>query len=238
MTAVNEGLHQLKPDVDVLIFPAYTSLAEAQVLCTELQYGAQNCSSFESGAFTGEIAAEMLASFGCSAVIVGHSERRQIFAEDDEALAAKARRALGAGLSVVFCVGESLQQRDSGEAKAVCCAQVSVLMSVLDQMEVADLVAKGRVVVAYEPVWAIGTGKTASAEDAQDMHAALRAEMAGSLGEEADRIQILYGGSVKSANADQLFQQADIDGALIGGASLDANEFVEIVRIADALVKG
>ncbi|GAA3974856.1 triose-phosphate isomerase [Allohahella marinimesophila] len=238
MAAVNEGLHQLRPDVSVMIFPPYTSLAEAQVLCSELHYGAQNCSSFEVGAYTGEVAAEMLASYGCSAVIVGHSERRQILAENEEALAAKTRRALAADMAVVFCVGESLQERESGQAEAVCCAQLGTLMSVLGNMDLAELVAKERVIVAYEPVWAIGTGKTASAEDAQAMHATLRSEMSRTLGEQAGKVQILYGGSVKSANAGQLFRQADIDGALIGGASLDADEFVEIVRIADALVEG
>ncbi|MEP1214131.1 MAG: triose-phosphate isomerase [Marinobacter sp.] len=185
--------------------------------------GVQNIACWDSGAYTGEISAVMARDAGCDYALVGHSERRQLFGETDEQVAVKVVRALASGLDAVICVGETLEEREAGTAVSVVSGQV--------RRAVAD-VESGQwrqVVIAYEPVWAIGTGKTATAEDAQAMHSAIRAELA-SLGAPAEKISLLYGGSVKADNAAALFAQPDIDGGLIGGASLNANDFVSICR--------
>jgi len=179
-----------------------------------------------SGAYTGEVAAEMLADTGCQWVIIGHSERRQYHGESDNLVAAKLGAAIAAGLRPIVCVGETREQREEGEAEAVVAKQ---LRGALDgQSSLAGLV------IAYEPIWAIGTGLTASPEQAQAMHAYIRSCLAGVAGIEADEIRLLYGGSVKAANAAELFAQKDIDGALVGGAALDAGEFLAIVRAGRA----
>ena len=189
-----------------------------------VHWGAQDCSAHEPGAFTGEIAAAMLAEFGCCHVIVGHSERRALHGESDVLVAEKAAAALANGLVPIVCVGETLAEREAGRTEAVVGRQLGAAIERLGKRI-------DGVVVAYEPVWAIGTGKTASPAEAQSVHAFLRAtlERAGALSE---TLRILYGGSVKADNAGQLFAQADIDGGLIGGASLKAPEFIAICSAA------
>jgi triosephosphate isomerase (TIM) len=189
-----------------------------------LAWGAQDCSAHESGAYTGEVAAAMLAEFGCRYVIVGHSERRALHGETDQIVADKAKASLAHQLTPIVCVGETLAQREAGETDSVVKRQLSVVIHTLTH-------CISQVVVAYEPVWAIGTGLTASPEQAQAVHALLRAQLHAAT-ERADRMQILYGGSVKADNAAALFAQPDIDGGLIGGASLKAADFSAICRAA------
>lgn len=189
--------------------------------------GAQNCSAEPNGAFTGEISTSMLADLGCSHVIVGHSERRQLMGESDNAVNRKAKSVLAAGLVPVVCVGETLDEREAGDTEAVVRAQMAGSLSGID---LAGIV---RVVVAYEPVWAIGTGRTASPAQAQEVHADLRKWLeSGYNPEVAAKVRILYGGSVKAENAGDLLGQPDIDGALVGGASLNAAGFLAIARAA------
>ena len=184
--------------------------------------GAQDCSAHESGAYTGEVSAAMLAEYGCRYVIVGHSERRAYHAESDQLVADKAKIALAKGLTPIVCVGETLAERETGQTDAVVKRQLSAVIHTLGH-------CISQVVVAYEPVWAIGTGKTATPEQAQAVHALLRAQLKAASGK-AGEMKILYGGSVKADNAATLFSQADIDGGLIGGASLKASDFVAISR--------
>jgi triosephosphate isomerase len=208
---------------EVAVCPTYVHLSQALELCggSSLAVGAQDCSHMESGAYTGEVAAPMLADIGCSWVILGHSERRQYHAESDNLVAAKLTAAVAAGLRPILCVGETREQRESGEAQAVVARQ---LRGALDgQPGLAGLV------VAYEPVWAIGTGLTATPEQAQEMHAFIRGTLGDNEGLDPGATRILYGGSVKAANAAELFAQPDIDGALVGGAALKAPEFLAIV---------
>ena len=187
--------------------------------------GAQNCSDKASGAYTGEVAAGMLKSLGVPYVIIGHSERRQYFGEDGKLLAAKVDAALGNGLKPIFCCGEPLDVRESNTHEKLVTTQVEESLFHLS----AD--ALQQVVIAYEPVWAIGTGKTASAQQAQDMHAVIRKHLTGKYGQAvADKISILYGGSVNAANAQELFSCPDVDGGLVGGASLKSREFTDIVK--------
>ena len=190
----------------------------------DIAWGAQDCSAHESGAYTGEVGAAMLAEFGCRYVIVGHSERRAYHAESDQLVADKAKTALAHRLTPIVCVGETLAEREAGQTEAVVKRQLSAVIHTL-----AHCISQ--VVVAYEPVWAIGTGKTATTEQAQAVHALLRAQLKAA-SEQAGEMKILYGGSVKADNAVALFAQADIDGGLIGGASLKAGEFVAICRAA------
>ena len=189
-----------------------------------IAWGAQDCSSHASGAFTGEVSAAMLAEFGCRYVIVGHSERRAMHGESDLLVAEKAARALASGLTPIVCVGETLAERDAGQTKAVVARQVGAAIELLGN-------AMAQTVVAYEPVWAIGTGKTATPAEAQAVHAALRQQLA-TASAAAAGISILYGGSVKADNAASLFAQADIDGGLIGGAALNAEQFAAICKAA------
>ena len=192
-----------------------------------LGLGAENCSEHDKGAYTGEISAAMVASTGAGYVIIGHSERRQYFGEDNAQLLSKVRQALANDLTPIFCVGEVLEQREDGSYNAVVRGQVEALFS-LPAEEFA------KIVVAYEPVWAIGTGKTATADQAQDMHANIRAAIAAQYGKElADGPTILYGGSCKPANAPELFAKPDVDGGLIGGAALKADSFMGIIAAFD-----
>lgn len=191
-------------------------------------WGAQNVSEFGLGAFTGEVAAEMLVDLGCTYVAVGHSERRTLLGEGNETVARKVSAARRLGLVPIVCVGETLEERDSGRAQEVVSGQ---LRAVLD---ISGVEALGGAVVAYEPVWAIGTGKTASPQQAQEMHAFIRSVIGERDRPIADALPVIYGGSVKAANAESLFGMPDIDGALVGGASLVAGEFSEIWRAAAA----
>lgn len=216
----------LPSQVEVAVCPTYVHLAQALALCagTSVAVGAQDCSHMQAGAFTGEVAPAMLVDQGCDWVILGHSERRQYHAESDDLVSAKLAAAVEAGLSPIVCVGETREQREAGEAEAVVGAQLQGALS--GHASLAGLV------VAYEPVWAIGTGLTASPEQAQEMHAFIRGQLAG-IGEiEADATRILYGGSVKPGNAAELFAKDDIDGALVGGAALVAQDFLAIINAA------
>lgn len=208
---------------DVIVSPPfpYLSLVRDAVSAAGIGIAGQNCSEFPQGAHTGEVSADMLAELGCEWVILGHSERRQA-GETDAQVAAKAAAARGAGLKPILCVGETLDQRQAGEAEAVVTAQLEAL---------ADGLSDGDM-VAYEPVWAIGTGETATPEQAQAMHATIRAFLAGLNPALAEATRLLYGGSVKADNAAALFAQEDIDGGLVGGASLKAEEFGAIVQAA------
>ncbi|MEE9334412.1 MAG: triose-phosphate isomerase [Granulosicoccaceae bacterium] len=214
----------LDGQADVLICPGFAHLADVSnaIKGSGLLLGAQNCSAFEAGAYTGEVAPGMLVEFGCTHVIVGHSERRQLFAESSELIASKTIAVQKAGLCPILCVGETLEQRESGQVDAVIGSQLDALL------DVAGIEAFDNVIVAYEPVWAIGTGKTASSEQAQDVHAMIRAKIGELDSACSDKLRILYGGSVKPDNAATLFSQTDIDGGLIGGASLKADDFLAI----------
>lgn len=213
--------------VDVVVCPPFTALAAvAQALKgTKIAVGAQNMHWEKSGAFTGEISAEMLREIGVHYVILGHSERRSYFHETDESVNRKTKAVLAAGLRPIVCVGETLEQREGGQMAKVVESQVRGSLAGLSS---ADLLAT---VVAYEPVWAIGTGRTASPAQAQEVHALIRGVLK-SLADEhvAQSVRIQYGGSVKGSNAKELFGQQDIDGGLIGGAALEAKSFIEIVR--------
>ena len=215
-------------DCDVAVCVPFPYLAQAhQALAgSELVIGSQDVSEFESGAYTGEVSAAMLKEFDCRYAIVGHSERRTWFGDSNERVAAKAERAIATGLTPIVCVGETLAQREQGRAAAIVEMQLD---AVLERIDAAGL---AKCVVAYEPVWAIGTGKTASPEEAQAMHAAIRAHIATRDADMASRLAVLYGGSVKASNAAALFESPDIDGGLIGGASLNAKDFMGIVSAA------
>jgi triosephosphate isomerase len=213
---------------EVAVCPTYVHLAQALELCeaSPVTVGAQDCSHMDAGAYTGEVAPAMLAEVGCRWVILGHSERRQYHAESNALVAAKLAAAATAGLRPILCVGETREQREAGEAEAVVRTQLAEALK--DQESLTQLV------VAYEPVWAIGTGLTASPGQAQDMHAYIRVYLGEVAGVDADTTRVLYGGSVKADNAAQLFAEPDIDGALVGGASLVAADFLAIVNAAAA----
>jgi triosephosphate isomerase len=211
-------------DVAVCVPFPYLSETAVTLAASDIRWGAQDCSAHEQGAYTGEVSAAMLQEFGCRYAIVGHSERRQYHAESDQRVADKAKAALARGITPIVCVGETLAQREAGETAAVVKRQLSHVIHTLAH-------CAGEMVVAYEPVWAIGTGKTASPEQAQEVHALLRAQLAAAT-PRADTMTLLYGGSVKPDNAASLFAQPDIDGALVGGASLKAADFVAICRAA------
>ena len=210
--------------VAVCVPAPYLGQVASALQGSAIAWGAQDCSSHESGAFTGEISAAMLAEFNCRYVVVGHSERRALHGEGDALVAEKAARALAAGMTPIVCVGETLAEREAGQTAAIVKRQMSAVIHTL-----AHCISQ--VVVAYEPVWAIGTGKTATPDQAQAVHALLRAQLHAATEHAAD-MKILYGGSVKADNAATLFAQADIDGGLIGGASLKAGDFAAICRAA------
>lgn len=228
--AANQGLLQTlaassaKPGAQLAVCAPFPYLAQAQSILagTAVGWGAQDASAHDEGAYTGEVSARMIAEFGAGLVIVGHSERRALFGDTDAVVARKFERSLAAGLVPILCVGESLSERDQGATLDVVSRQLG---AVLDAVGVENL---GRGIVAYEPVWAIGTGRTATASQAQEVHAHLRQLVAQRDSVVAGKLSILYGGSVKKANAAELFGQADIDGGLVGGASLVADEFLGI----------
>jgi triosephosphate isomerase len=213
---------------EVVIAPVFTALktVTARLEGSNIHVSGQDCSTQnEFGAHTGEVSAAMLKDVGCSYVIIGHSERRQFYGETDESVKRKSKAALEAGLTAIVCVGETLAERESGRAENVVQTQLN---GGLSGLTVADM---ERIIIAYEPVWAIGTGKTATPEQAQEMHGYIRKMLAESHGSPvAEQVRILYGGSVKPDNIGELMSQADVDGALVGGASLEAESFAKIVN--------
>jgi triosephosphate isomerase (TIM) len=230
--AANETLIQAmlagigQPAADVALCAPAPYLAQLQGLLngSPIAWGSQDVSAHEQGAYTGEISVAMLKDFGCRYAIVGHSERRQYHGETDELVAAKAQRALSAGVTPIVCVGETLAEREANETEAVVKRQLAAVIHAVGHCIT-------EIVVAYEPVWAIGTGKTATPEMAQAVHAVLRAQLAAAT-KNPKRVHILYGGSMNAANAASLLAQPDIDGGLIGGASLKAADFLTIVAAA------
>ena len=211
-------------DVAVCVPAVYVADAAVSLAASDVRWGAQDVSAHAQGAYTGEISAAMLRELGCRYAIVGHSERRAYHQESDQLVADKAKAALAHGVTPIVCVGETLAQREAGETEAVVKRQLSVVIHALGH-------CAGEMVVAYEPVWAIGTGRTATPEQAQAVHAVLRAQLRAATAH-ADTMKILYGGSVKPDNAHSLFAQPDIDGGLIGGAALKAADFTAICRAA------
>jgi triosephosphate isomerase (TIM) len=225
---LGEFLPDLPGDgTEVVVCPPFTSLARAVELCGDrVAVAAQNMHEEPSGAFTGEVSAPMLVELGVRAVVLGHSERRQYFAESDEALARKLPAALDAGLQPILCIGEDEGQRDAGETEEVLRRQLEADLAGLEDDRLAD------VVIAYEPIWAIGTGRTATAGQAQEAIGHVRGRIADRSADAAEAVRILYGGSVKPDNAAELISQPDVDGALVGGASLDPGDFLAIVEAA------
>lgn len=217
--------------VEVAVLPPFTGLRSVQTLVDgdnlPIRYGAQDLSPHDKGARTGDVSGPMLASLGCTYVVAGHSERREYHGEDDAAVNAKVRAARAAGLTPILCIGEGLQRRKAGE-------QVSYTVGQLDgALREVGIEEVGELVLAYEPVWAIGTGEVATPEDAQEVCGAIRSRLGEHYGGLADRIRILYGGSVKADSIAGIMAQPDIDGALVGGASLDAEQFAAICRYGD-----
>jgi triosephosphate isomerase len=230
LSAIREGAHSLgKVRCAVCVPFPYLSQAQQTLTGSPVAWGAQNLSQHDKGAYTGEVSAAMLADFGCTYVIVGHSERRMLYGEDDVLVAAKFGTAIGAGLTPILCVGETLAQREAGQTESVVAGQLG---AVTQRFGAAAL---GKAVLAYEPVWAIGTGRTASSEQAQAVHRFLRERVAQGAAAVAEELCIVYGGSVKASNAPELFAMPDIDGGLIGGASLSADEFLSICQAADRI---
>ncbi|PKB21305.1 triose-phosphate isomerase [Janthinobacterium sp. 64] len=205
----------------------YLAQCQAQLAGTALGWGAQDVSAHASGAYTGEISVAMLQDFGCGYVVIGHSERRAYHGESDAQVAAKTVAALAAGIAPIVCIGETLAQREAGQTDAVVAQQLGAVLAAISADDVA------RLVLAYEPVWAIGTGKTATPQMAQDVHQVLRAQLAAKNAVAAAGVQILYGGSMKPENAKELMAMPDIDGGLIGGAALKAADFLAIIHAAD-----
>ena len=219
------GMSNVSSEVVICAPFPYLSQVEALITHSQVRLGAQNLNTNMSGAFTGEVSADMIKDFGVQHVIVGHSERRSLHGETNTIVAEKVKAALDSGLIPLFCVGETLEQREAGETESVVAAQINT---------VADLVgidAFLNIVVAYEPVWAIGTGVTASPEQAQEVHAFIRQLLANNNYDVAQQTPILYGGSMNAANAKELIACADIDGGLIGGASLKPEDFLQICRV-------
>ncbi len=205
----------------------YLAQCQAQLAGSPLGWGAQDVSAHASGAYTGEISVAMLQDFDCSYVVLGHSERRAYHGESDAQVAAKTVAALAAGITPIVCIGETLAQREAGQTNAVVAQQLGAVLAAISADDVAKLV------LAYEPVWAIGTGKTATPQMAQDVHQVLRAQLAAKNAVAAAGVQILYGGSMKPENAKELMAMPDIDGGLIGGAALKAADFLAIIHAAD-----
>lgn len=235
LKGLKQQLTEVPDDIDVLVCPPSISLTTASSVLDgydNVKLGAQNVHYEDNGAYTGEVSTKMLTEAGCSYVIIGHSERRQYFGETDETVNAKVKKALSGRLIPVICVGESLDQRKSGTHVKLVKRQVQEALNEVEE-EQAHLV-----VIAYEPIWAIGTGETATPEQAQEMHEMIREELGALYDNEiAEEIQVLYGGSMKPHNAEELLEQPDVDGGLIGGASLKAESFAEIIQIADKLFK-
>ncbi len=227
LEAVLAGVEDLRgADYGVCVPYPYLAQVQSMLQGSNIAWGAQNLSQHEQGAFTGAVAPGMLVDFGCRYVIIGHSERRALFHESNEIAAAKFDAAIKFGLTPIFCVGETLQEREDGVTEQIVAKQLEVVLNHAGAQSVA------KTVIAYEPVWAIGTGKTATPEQAQAVHAFIRQRVAKLDGTVAQSLRILYGGSMKPGNAAELMGMPDIDGGLIGGASLVAEEFVAICRAA------
>lgn len=224
LRALLAGLGQPAADVAVCAPAPYLAQLQGLLAGSPVDWGAQDLSAHEQGAYTGEVSAAMLKDFGCRYAIVGHSERRQYHAETDAMVASKSQRALAAGLTPIVCVGETLAEREAEQTEEVVKRQLAAVIHAVAH-------CTSEIVVAYEPVWAIGTGKTATPEQAQQVHAVLRAQLAAAT-THPERVRILYGGSMNAANAASLLAQPDIDGGLIGGASLKAPDFLQIIAAA------
>ncbi|RYF31421.1 MAG: triose-phosphate isomerase [Comamonadaceae bacterium] len=224
LKALIGGLGDAACDVAVAVPTPYLAQVQALTSGSAVAVASQDVSQHEAGAYTGEVSVAMLKDFGVRYALVGHSERRQYHGETDVVVAEKAQRALAAGVTPIVCVGETLQEREAGQTEAVVKRQLAAVIHLNGH-------CISEVVVAYEPVWAIGTGRTASPEQAQAVHAVLRAQLSAA-SEHADRIRLLYGGSMNAANAAQLLAQPDIDGGLVGGASLKAADFLQIISAA------
>ncbi|MHB1948399.1 MAG: triose-phosphate isomerase [Gammaproteobacteria bacterium] len=229
--SIKQGANTYSSHVDIIVYPSYVFLQQVETLLadTQIKWGGQNLYLGAQGAFTGEISGPMLVDFGCQSVLVGHSERRMLFHEDLDLVAAKFKAALEFGLIPILCVGETLEQRQQGETEQVLTEQIESVV------ELVGIEGFRLAVVAYEPVWAIGTGLTATPEQAQEVHAFIRQKMAKYQVDIANSLRILYGGSVKADNAAGLFAKPDIDGGLVGGASLDAKSFLAICAAAKAV---
>ncbi len=225
---INMVKDEVNKDVKVILIPPFTHLTTIKSLIgtsPKVFLGAQNCHEKDSGAFTGEISTSMLKSVGVSYIVIGHSERREYFNESDELLALKTKKVLDAGLTPIFCCGEKLEMRNAGKHMEVNKVQVEKALFGLSKEEIK------KVVIAYEPVWAIGTGVTATSDQAQEMHAFIRNLIAKKYDQAtAEAISILYGGSVKADNAAELFSKPDVDGGLVGGASLKSRDFTDIAK--------
>ncbi|RFU43806.1 triose-phosphate isomerase [Paraburkholderia sp. DHOC27] len=228
LEAVAQGAAELPESVRVGVCVPFPYLAQAQALLagSRVAWGAQDVSEHTQGAYTGEVAAAMIVDFGSSLVVVGHSERRTYHHEGAELVAVKTQRALEAGLTPIVCVGETLEQREAGEMHQVVGEQIDAVLAKLSAQEAV------RIVVAYEPIWAIGTGKSATSQQAQEVHAFLRERL---VAKGAQDVPLLYGGSVKPENAEELFREPDIDGGLVGGASLKYKDFLAICEAAGAV---
>ena len=227
VTKLVNGLNNQNINREVIICPPFTSLTEVSNLLsgTKIELGAQNMHFENKGAFTGEISADMLKSIGCKYVILGHSERRNIFGETDELINRKIKQALISELTPIFCMGETLEQREDGITNDVIKKQISEGMKGLSEEDV------NKIIIAYEPIWAIGTGKTATPEQAQEVHKFIRSLLRENFSENSSQnIPVLYGGSVKPDNAEDLLAKEDIDGVLVGGACLDVDSFISIIN--------
>ena len=227
VTKLVNGLNDQNINREVIICPPFTSLTEVSNLLsgTKIELGAQNMHFENKGAFTGEISADMLKSIGCKYVILGHSERRNIFGETDELINRKIKRALISELTPIFCMGETLEQREDGITNDVIKKQISEGMKGLSEEDV------NKIIIAYEPIWAIGTGKTATPDQAQEVHKFIRSLLRENFSENSSQnIPVLYGGSVKPDNAEDLLAKEDIDGVLVGGACLDVDSFISIIN--------
>ena len=226
LASVKAGLSHPGCEVAVCAPAVYLAQCQALLAGSTLGWGAQDVSAHASGAYTGEISVSMLQDFGCKYVILGHSERRAYHGETDALVALKMQRVIQSGLTPIVCVGETLAERESGQTQTIVGAQMDAVLAAIDAADLAKLV------VAYEPVWAIGTGKTATPQMAQDVHAILRARLTQKNVELAQAVRIIYGGSMKPDNARELLAMPDIDGGLIGGAALNAADFLAIVQSA------
>ncbi len=226
LTGIKSGLKLPACDVVVCVPAPYFAQCRSELAGSPIAWGGQDMSEHEAGAYTGEVSAAMLLDFECRYVILGHSERRSYHAENNELVAKKTLRALKSGLTPIVCVGETLGEREAGHTDKIVGQQIDTVLAAIDSNDVANLV------IAYEPVWAIGTGKTATPQMAQDVHAMLRAKIAKKNAAAASQVRILYGGSMKPENAKELLSMPDIDGGLIGGAALKASDFLAIIQAA------
>ncbi|MCM1128904.1 MAG: triose-phosphate isomerase [Alistipes senegalensis] len=224
LRGIKAGAMEAQGDLAVCVPACYLAQCAEILIQSGIALGAQDVSSHTIGAYTGEVSARMLQDFGCRYVIVGHSERREYHGETDEEIAHKAQRAMAAGLTPIVCVGETLAEREAGHTRDVIEMQMGAFLSVLEPEEANDLI------IAYEPIWAVGTGRTATPEMAQEVHAMLRKILVKKSEEAGDRVRILYGGSMRPSNARELLSMPDIDGGLIGGAALKAADFLAIAK--------